>query len=41
MDDELKEVVLDAIDFAENSDFPDADAIYDDVYAQEDYPFLA
>jgi pyruvate dehydrogenase E1 component alpha subunit len=41
LDDEIKQEVLDAIDFAENSDFPDDDAIYDDVYAQKDYPFIA
>ena len=41
LDEEIKQAVLDAIDFAENSDFPDADAIYDDVYAQKDYPFIA
>ena len=41
LDDEIKQEVLDAIEFAENSDFPDDDAIYDDVYAQKDYPFIA
>ena len=40
LDEELKQEVLDAIDYAENSDFPDDDAIYDHVYAQEDYPFI-
>lgn len=41
IDEEVKQVVLDAIDFAENSPEPDASAIYDDVYVQQDYPFLA
>ncbi|PEN14629.1 pyruvate dehydrogenase (acetyl-transferring) E1 component subunit alpha [Longibacter salinarum] len=40
LDDEIKQEVLDAIEFANNSDFPDDDAIYDHVYAQEDYPFI-
>jgi pyruvate dehydrogenase E1 component alpha subunit len=40
LDDEIKQQVLDAIDFAENSSLPEEDAIYDHVYAQEDYPFI-
>jgi len=40
LDDEIKQEVLDAIDFAENSALPDEDAIYDHVYAQVDYPFI-
>jgi pyruvate dehydrogenase E1 component alpha subunit len=40
LDDEIKQQVLDAIDFAEESDFPDESALYDHVYAQEDYPFI-
>ncbi len=41
MDDEVTQVVKDAINAAEAADFPDEEAIYDDVYVQEDYPFLA
>ena len=41
VDDEIKQEVLDAIEFAENSPFPDEETIYEDVYTQEDYPFLA
>jgi len=40
IDDEIKQTVLDAIDFADESPFPDEDALYDDVYVQEDYPFI-
>ncbi|MFO8232694.1 MAG: pyruvate dehydrogenase (acetyl-transferring) E1 component subunit alpha [Longimonas sp.] len=40
IDDELKQTVLDAIDFAEESDFPDESELYDHVYAQDDYRFL-
>ena len=41
LDDEVQQVVNDALDAAEAADFPDESAVYDDVYAQEDYPFLA
>ena len=41
LDDEVKQEVLDAVDFAEQSDFPPLETIYEDVYTQEDYPFLA
>ena len=40
IDDELQQTVLDAIDFAEASDFPDESELYENVYAQEDYRFL-
>ena len=41
IDEEVKQEVLDAIEFAEESELPDESALYDDVYAQEDYPFLS
>ena len=41
VDEEVKQEVLDAIEFAENSPFPDEETIYEDVYVQKDYPFLA
>jgi len=37
---EGKEIVKEAIDFADNSEFPSAGELYNDVYVQEDYPFL-
>lgn len=40
VDDEVKQIVLDAVEFSENSPFPEIDEIYDDIYVQEDYPFL-
>ena len=40
IDDEIKETVLDAIDVADESPFPDEDALYDDIYVQDDYPFI-
>lgn len=39
IDYEINEVVLGAIDFAEESDFPDPSELYDDVYEEENYPF--
>ncbi len=41
IDDEASQIVKDAIDAADEAPFPDEDAIYDDVYTQEDYPFIA
>lgn len=41
IDEALKQEVLDAIEFAENSPEPDPSALYDDVYVQQDYDFLA
>ncbi len=41
IDDVVKQQVLEAVEFAEESDFPPLETIYDDVYTQEDYPFLA
>jgi pyruvate dehydrogenase E1 component alpha subunit len=41
IDDEVKEVVLDAVEFADGSPLPEIEAAYEDVYAQKDYPFLA
>ncbi|WP_263819758.1 pyruvate dehydrogenase (acetyl-transferring) E1 component subunit alpha [Salinibacter sp.] len=41
IDEEVKERVKDAIDAASEASFPDEEAIYDDIYTQEDYPFIA
>lgn len=41
IDDDVQQTVKDAIDAADEAPFPDDDEIYDDVYAQEDYPFIA
>ena len=34
-----EKLVLAAVDFAESSDYPDAEALYTDIY-QEEYPFI-
>jgi len=41
IDESVKQTVSDAIDAADAADFPPDEAIYDHVYAQEDYPFIA
>ena len=40
IDEEVKQEVLDAVEFSENSPFPPIETIYEDVYVQPDYPFL-
>jgi len=40
IDEEVKQVVLDAVEFAENSPFPPVETMYEDVYVQDDYPFI-
>ena len=40
IDEEVKKEVMDSVEFAENSPFPDLETIYEDIYTQEDYPFL-
>ncbi|MFW5955230.1 MAG: pyruvate dehydrogenase (acetyl-transferring) E1 component subunit alpha [Rhodothermales bacterium] len=41
IDDEVKEEVLQSVEFAEQSPLPPLETIYDDVYTQKDYPFLS
>lgn len=36
----IKAEIAEAVKFAEQSDFPSPDALYEDNYLQEDYPFL-
>ena len=40
VDEEVKEEVLASVEFADNSDFPPIETIYEDVYAEEGYPFI-
>lgn len=35
----IEDEVMEAIDFAEESDFPEADDLYRDVFVEDDYPF--
>ena len=40
VDEEVKAEVMGSVEFAENSPFPPIETIYEDVYVQENYPFL-
>ena len=40
MDKRVKDLVAECEKFAEESDFPPIQQLYDTVYEQEDYPFL-
>ena len=36
----IETMVLDAVEFSENSPFPDPEDLFKDVYFQADYPFI-
>lgn len=40
IDKKIKQIVQEAVDFAEESDYPPAEALYEYNYVQEDYPFI-
>ncbi|MEM1127706.1 MAG: pyruvate dehydrogenase (acetyl-transferring) E1 component subunit alpha [Bacteroidota bacterium] len=40
IDQKVKKEVLAAVEFAENSPLPPLETIYEDIYTQEDYPFI-
>ncbi len=40
IDDEVKAEVNASVEFAENSPYPPLETMYEDVYVQEDYPFI-
>jgi pyruvate dehydrogenase E1 component alpha subunit len=40
IDKKVKEIVAESVQFAEESDFPDAKEAYTDVYVENDYPFV-
>jgi len=40
MQQEVKEIIADAVQFAEDSPFPTEQDLYDSVYEQKDYPFI-
>ncbi len=40
IDDKIKQQVEESVKFAEESDFPDGKEAFEDVYRQEDYPFI-
>jgi pyruvate dehydrogenase E1 component alpha subunit len=36
----IETIVADAVEFAENSPWPEAEALWEDVYVKSDYPFI-
>jgi len=38
--DKIKKLIEEAVEFAENSDYPDGALLYEDNYVQKDYPYL-
>ncbi len=40
VDEKVKNIIKECIEFGEKSNFPNADKLYDYVYEQKDYPFL-
>lgn len=40
IDQEVKKEVDEAVDFAENSPYPDPSALYEYVYSEPNYPFI-
>jgi pyruvate dehydrogenase E1 component alpha subunit len=40
IDKKVKDIVAESVQFAEDSDFPDAKEAYTNVYAEDDYPFI-
>ena len=39
IEESVEDKVLEAIDFAEESEFPDKDALYEDMFVEDNYPF--
>ncbi|MDH5598179.1 MAG: thiamine pyrophosphate-dependent enzyme, partial [Cyclobacteriaceae bacterium] len=39
IEEKIKKIVQESVDFAENSPFPPVEQAYEDVYEQSDYPF--
>lgn len=40
IEDKVEDIIADAVKFAEDSEYPSPEALYDDNYIQEDYPFI-
>ncbi|MBO6575500.1 MAG: pyruvate dehydrogenase (acetyl-transferring) E1 component subunit alpha [Rhodothermales bacterium] len=40
IDEDVKEEVLASVEFSENSPFPDLSTIYEDIYEEDDYPYI-
>jgi pyruvate dehydrogenase E1 component alpha subunit len=40
MDKKIKDIVDESVRFAEESPWPEPSELYEDVYVQQDYPFI-
>jgi pyruvate dehydrogenase E1 component alpha subunit len=40
IEEKIEKIVAESVEFAENSPLPDASEIYNDVYAEANYPFI-
>lgn len=40
MNEKVKDIVEDCVEFSENSPLPDISEVYKDIYTQEDYPYI-
>lgn len=40
LDIKLEEIIQDSVDFSENSPWPTEESLWEDIYAQHDYPFI-
>ncbi|MDX2003440.1 MAG: pyruvate dehydrogenase (acetyl-transferring) E1 component subunit alpha [Chitinophagales bacterium] len=40
IDEKIKQIVDEAVEFAESSPYPEPEELYADIYTQQDYPFL-
>jgi pyruvate dehydrogenase E1 component alpha subunit len=40
IEEKVMEVVNESVTFSENSPFPEASALYEDIYAEPNYPFI-
>ena len=40
IDDKIKAQVLESVEFAEKSPYPDPKELFTDIYVQKDYPYL-
>lgn len=40
INDRVKSIVEDSVEFAENSPWPDVSEVYKDIYVEDDYPYL-
>jgi pyruvate dehydrogenase E1 component alpha subunit len=40
IEDKINEIVLDSVEFSENSPYPDESELFTDVYMESDYPFI-